>query len=204
MVPQKRMSPLTALVLGIFAVLAVTVASASVVVVYGLRVAGTNSEALVKFAEHTVAGLPELLEALPPAVGDILNDSRAPTYVGDIDVDAEFVTSGDQEHYRPVLTVTNRGEEVVSMLAVRVAALSDAGVPIAEWTELAATPITLEDDDWRGPMMPGASRYIVVGGWRRAPADAAASIKPAVEISELRVWRGEVGARAPETVASAD
>lgn len=202
MVPQKRMSPLTALVLGVSGVLAVAIASVSAVVVYGLNVAGGNTEAIVKFAENTVDGLPELLSALPPAVSDMLNDHRDPSYVEHIEVDAKLVPNDDDSQYRPTLVVRNTGTEVVSMLAVRVAALGQDGTPCREWTELAATPLSLKDEDWRGPLMPGATRHIVMRGWQTVQAAPSSAITPVVEIGDLRVWLGDRAQSGRDAIAS--
>lgn len=202
MVPQKRMSPLTALVLGVSGVLAVAIASASAVVVYGLHVAGGNAEAIVKFAENTVEGLPELLDALPPAVSDILNDRRDPSYIDHIEVDAKFVPTEHAGRYVPALVVKNNGTEVVSLLSVRVAAVEKDGTARREWQELAATPFSLEDDDWRGPLMPGATRHIVMHRWRAVSADSADALVPDVEIGDLRVWCGERASNGSDSVAS--
>jgi len=191
MVTQKRMSPLTALVLGVAGVIAVAIASGSAVVIYGLDMVGGNAESIVHFAQNAVENLPELIESLPPAVGDILNDQRAPQYVRAIEVEVSFVGSTDGDRYRPVLTVKNRGDQVVSLLAVRVAALSGTGVPISEWTEVVATPIALDDNGWRGPLMPGAVRHVVVGGWRGIEPGRLSTIASAVEISDVRVWCGD-------------
>jgi len=202
MVPQKRMSPLTALVLGVSGVLAVAIASVSAVVVYGLNVAGGNTQAIVKFAENTVDGLPELLNALPPAVGDILNDHRDPSYVEHIEVDAKLVPNEENSEYRPTLVVRNTGTEVVSMLSVRVAALDQDGTVRREWTELAATPLSLDDEDWRGPLMPGATRHIVMHGWQTERGASMTTITPAVEIGDLRVWLGDRAPSDHDSVAS--
>ncbi len=202
MVAQKRMSALTALVLGVAGVLAVGIASGSAVVAYTLHVAGGNTTALLGFAENTVKGLPELIEALPAAVGDILHDRRVPSYVSELDVEVTFVANTKGDRYRPVLTVTNGGSEVVSMLAVRVAALNKDGVPIGEWTEMVATPIALDDNDWRGPLMPGSPRYVMVGGWRGLGSSSLSSLAPAVEISDIRVWIGDGAALGTERLAA--
>jgi len=197
------MSPLTALVLGVAGVIAVAIASGSAVVIYGLDVAGGNAESIVSFAQNTIENLPELIESLPPAVGDVLNDQRAPQYVRAIDVNVSFVGTTDGERFRPVLTVKNNGERVVSMLAVRVAALNETGVPFGEWTEVVATPIALDDNDWRGPLMPGAVRHVVVGGWQRIEPGQLSAIASAVEISDVRVWRGDDAVAPTETLTAA-
>lgn len=202
MVTQKRMSALTALVLGVTGVATVGIASGSALVAYTMHVAGGNVEALVGFTGSTIKGLPELLQALPPAVSDMLNDRRVPSYASHLDVNVKLVTNRKGDRYRPVLTVTNGGSEVVSMLAVRVAAIGGDGVPVGEWTEVVATPIALEDHDWRGPLMPGTPRYVMVGGWRGLNAMPLSSLTPAVEISEVRVWLGNERASITERVAA--
>ncbi len=203
MVTQKRMSPLTALVLGVAGVTAVAITSGSAVVIYGLDVVGGNAESIVRLAGDTVGNLPELIESLPPAVGDILNDQRAPQYARAIEVDVSFVGNTGGDRYRPVLTVKNEGDRVVSLLAVRVAALSETGVPLGEWTEVVATPIALNDNDWRGPLMPGATRHVVVGAWRGIAPGRLPGIVSAVEISDVRVWCGDNAGVPAETLAAA-
>jgi hypothetical protein len=133
--------------------------------------------------------LPELIEALPPAVGDLLNDRRAPEYTANLKVDVKLATD-ERDRLRPVMTIRNDGDEVVSMLAVRVAALRGDAVPIREWTEVAATPIAI-DHDWRGPLMPHTTRHVVLSGYCSLPGDAADYLTPAYEISEIRVWEGQ-------------
>jgi hypothetical protein len=181
------MSPLTALFLGIFGVGGVGIAAGAVVVLYSLRILDSKASALIGFAGNTIESLPELIDALPPAIGDVLSDRRAPDYAANLELSVRFVANEQGEGVRPVVTVTNKGKEVVSMLAVRVAALDARKVPIREWTEVVATPIAI-DDDWRGPLMPGATRHVVLSSWRSFPADKIDAFSAAPEISELRVW----------------
>ena len=187
MTTHTRMSPLTAMFLGIFGVGGVGIFAGAAVVLYTLRIIDNKASALIGFAGTTVESLPELIASLPPAIGDVLNDRRAPDYAANLDLSVRFVANEQGEGVRPVVTVINKGKEVVSMLAVRVAALDARKVPVREWTEVVATPIAA-DDDWRGPLMPGATRHVVLSSWRSFPADKAESISAAPEISELRVW----------------
>ena len=189
-----RMSPITALFLGIFGVGGVGIAAGAAVLLYSLRILDSKTTALIGLAEHTVASLPDLIDSLPPAIGDILNDRRAPDYAPNLDVNVRFVANEPSEGLRPVVTITNKGTEVVSMLAVRVAALDARKVPVREWTEVVATPIAA-DDNWRGPLMPGAIRHVVLSNWRHGPADKIDSLTAASEISELRVWEPANGTR---------
>ncbi|MEK7711071.1 MAG: hypothetical protein AAB341_04165 [Planctomycetota bacterium] len=180
---------MTALFLGVFFVGAVTIGSAATVVLYGMRIVDTKASALIRFAGNTVEGLPELVQSLPPAIGDLLHDRRAPEYAGKINVEVKLVADDASGVVRPVLTVRNTGDEVVSLLAVRVAALDANGVPVNDWTEVVATPLAI-DDDWRGPLMPGATRYVVLSG-SRSLAGKAGTVTAVAEIGDVRVWEGK-------------
>lgn len=183
---RARMSPLTAFFIGLFGLGAVTVASGTVTLLYAMRIADENSTKVFGFLDTTVEGLPELLASLPPALGDMLNDRRAPEYASKIDVALRLVP--EEDGVRPVLTVTNKGEQIVSLLALRVAALNANSVPVRDWTEVVATPLAI-DNDWRGPLMPGSSRHIVLHR-SRGPIDVE-SLQGAVEIADVRVWEGK-------------
>ncbi len=84
------------------------------------------------------------------------------------------------------MTITNRGHEVVSTLAIRVAAVSGSNVPLHEWTEVVATPIAIVDE-WRGPLMPGATRHVVLSS-RRFYQVAPQDVTALTEFSEIRIW----------------
>lgn len=198
MTGQTRMSPLTALFIGLFGVGAVGIASGTLVVLYGMRIIDTRAGEVLGFADNTISqtldGLPALLDSLPKAVQELLGDRSAPEYVANLDVDVDFVVDERSKGLRPVLTITNNGSEVVSFLAVRVAALNSRRLPIREWTEVVATPIALEDGDWRGKLYPGSTRYAVVSsGCRTVPADRTEQVIGVVEISDIRVWQPSEG-----------
>ncbi len=185
----SRMSPLTAMFLGVLFVGAVAIAAAGSVVLYGMRIVDSKSTALIHFAGNTVEGLPELIQSLPPAIGDLLHDRRAPEYAGKIAIDAKFVVDEKGDVVRPVLTIRNTGEKAVSLLAVRVAALDVDGVPRRDWTDVIATPLAI-DDDWRGPLLAGSTRYVVLHG-TRSHSGKVETLTPVVEISDVRVWEGQ-------------
>ena len=185
MTGPTRMSPMTALFLGLFGIGAVGIASGTGIVLYGMRIANTNASLLLDLADTTIAGLPELIEKLPPALADLLDDRRAPEYVDNLDIKLTFVSDEHSDRIRPVMTVTNNGPSVVTMLAIRVAALNQHNLPLQEWTEVVATPIAI-DNDLRGPMFPGSTRHIVLHR-KRFPMGSDIPITGAVEISELRI-----------------
>ena len=191
--PRTRMSPMTALFLGMFFVGGLTIASATAVVLYSMRILDHKAASLLNFADHTVAGLPELLKSLPPALADILHDRRAPEYASKIDVKVKFIDDETSGALRPVLTVKNTGEEVVSLLALRVAAIDANGTPRNDWTEVVATPLSI-DNDWRGPLMPGATRHVVLSGCRSL-AGKSDTLAAVAEIGDVRVWEAEAKAQ---------
>ena len=60
MIGHNRMSPLTALFIGMFGVGAVGIASGAGVVLYAMRIIDTKASAIVGIAADTVQGLPDL------------------------------------------------------------------------------------------------------------------------------------------------
>lgn len=187
MTTSTRMSPMTALFLGLFGVGAVGITSGTAVLLYTLRIVDQKANKLLGFAENTIQSLPDLMASLPPALNEVLSDRRAPEYVGSIESSVRFVLTENGEGVRPVVTVVNKGNEVVSMLGVRVAAMDADGVPVRDWTEVVATPLPI-DDDWRGVLLPGATRHVVLHGSRSLDPVKVASYRGEIEFSELRVW----------------
>ena len=185
MTAQTRMSPLTAMVIGIFGIGGVTIASATAVVLYSLSVVDKNLSVLIGIAENGVDSLPEVLKSLPD-LADTLAGQRMFDYAEELEIEVHFTPSSREGRIRPVMTVTNRGREVVSTLALRVAAVTASGIPIHEWTEVVATPIALVDE-WRGPLMPGATRHVILPS-RRLREDMPNNMTAMTEISELRIW----------------
>ena len=192
MVTQGRMSPMTALVIGVFGVGAVGIAAVTAVVLHGFSIIDSKAGQIIEFTEtalaSTLEGLPGLLDSLPKAVEELLDDRQAGDYIANLDVAVRFVHDEDSGQLRPVLAITNEGERVVSLLAVRVVALNGQGIPMHEWTEIVATPITIPNE-WRGPLRPGNTRHVILSSWRRGITRKQANgITGAVEITNVRVW----------------
>jgi hypothetical protein len=158
-------------------------------VIYGVHFAGERSEKLVSLVGEAIGSLPDLREALPPALADILDDRRQPDYAAELDISAKTTFVPDQHRMlRTRIEVVNEGDEIVSLLCLRIVVLSSNGEILAESNEWAATPIAA-DHNWRGPLMPGSHRYFV--SCRRAlPAFFADDLRTEVEITDLRVWNG--------------
>lgn len=182
-----RMSPLTAFFLGLFGVGAIGVASGAVIFLYGLRMVDRHFGSAVQIVENVAANLPDFIEGLPPAIKDALHDRRAPEYAANIETDVELVKSKDGESSFPTLTIKNKGNELVSLLTVRVAALDAQGRAIREWTTAAATPIGIERE-WRGPLMPGSTRHVVLDHGCFFEDDLHGAESLVVEIADIRVW----------------
>ena len=187
-VVYQRPSFLSTAALGVCAVLITCVVSCTVVVVYGIQLASDNTDDLFALAEKTVQTLPELAKSLPPAVGDLLNDRRDPGYAGRLEVRATLAACPDrQDCARTVFDIVNKGQNVVSLLSLRVTVLDDQGRILHESNEWAATPLAA-DHDWRGPLMPGSHRRFNGSLCRIGFRQPLEDLIPEVEITDIRVW----------------
>jgi len=184
-VVRKRMSFLSVLVISLTAIIVTVVLSAFGIAVYGLRIADVKATDLVGLVGETAKSLPELCKSLPPALADAIHDQRRPDYRAKLDVSARL-TSG--ESGRPglgiIVEVTNRGDEVVSLLTMRLVGLDDEGDPVFERNTWVATPLQIEQD-WRGPLLPHETRRIPLRVHASQPTR-----KVATEITDIRVWQG--------------
>ena len=188
-ITYKKHTFLSSVAMGLSALAITIIICCTVVVIYGIHFAGDRSEKLVSLVGDAIGGLPELRQALPPALADVLDDRRQPDYAAELGISAETVFVPDQDRMvRTKIEVVNEGSEIVSLLCLRIVVFSSNGEILAESNEWAATPIAA-DHDWRGPLMPGSHRYFV--SCRRAlPAFFADDLKTEVEITDLRVWNG--------------
>jgi hypothetical protein len=180
---KQPMSPLTALFLGTTAIIVATITSASVIVIYGINVGDRWGKALILLAGETVEDLPEFLESMPPGVGDYLNDEREPGYAEQLEVRVSAPGTGPRGKTEMAVTVTNNGKHTVTLLPIRFVAMDSRGTPYAEWSEYAATPITVEHD-LRGPLLPGSTRIFSTGYWCESAKDPQLEW----EITDVRIW----------------
>lgn len=144
-----------------------------------------------------VAGKLSGWKSLPPVVADMLNDMRAPEYRDKIDLKVRVVTDGASrrgDRGLAVLEVHNRGDETISMLAVRVVAEDASETPLSDQVVYVATPAAFDDKDFPGTLLPGQTRKVRVCLSRIEEGGALTA-----EVSELRVWRGEKKLAAEET-----
>jgi hypothetical protein len=188
----KRHTFLSALAMGVSAIIIAFIISCTVVIIYGMNFAGNKSEELVSLAEEAIRGLPKLQESLPPALADLLNDHRQPDYSSQLTITPNTILlPADNGTVKTTIEIVNNGKEVVSLLSLRVVVLTSRNEIITESNEWAATPIAA-DEDWRGPLMPGSRRYFVTSR-RGLPVFSADELKTEVEITDIRIWNSDKG-----------
>ena len=205
----RKHSFLSSAAAGLSAVVITIVVSLTVMALYGIHLASEKSERVISLAEGAIRGLPEFRQALPPALSDMLDDHRQPDYCQKLALDARIVTRPDS-HGRTAtaIEIANNGDQVVSLLSLRVVLLDENGVPLTESQEWAATPFAA-DHDWRGPIMPGAKRRFLCSGGRLYDVGPLNEVNAEIEITELRIWNGPQtrpslpGASVDETALSA-
>jgi len=190
---------LSALFHGVFGFLTVVVLCASGLGIYGLHIADGTVGAVLNLTGSIVSGLPEWQQNLPPLLAETLDDRRAPDYRDQIDVSVRTVPSPrDRDRELTVVEVVNRGSETVTVLALTVVLEDADGVPCREMRTYAATPVTIDEDEWRGPLLPDSRRRFTV--CRYGHDD---DLTATVEISELRVWNGPRDAGSVDVAATA-
>lgn len=191
---------LSALFHGVFGFLTVLVVCASGLGFYALRIADTKVDSLFTMTGNLISGLPEWQQNLPPLLAEMLDDRRAPEYRTQVDVSVKTVAAHDRsDRELTVVQVVNKGPEAISMLALNVVLEDRSGVPVHESRVYAATPIAIDEAEWRGPLFPHDTRRFVVCGWGHE-----SGLRPTFQIAELRIWNGPQPDKAieaePETV----
>lgn len=178
---------LTALVQGIFGTVITVIVCGTMIGGYALNIVDRKLDLgnFGAFGQDLVEAIPAIREALPPVFSDALNDHRAPEYVKQLSVSGRLLPSDDDGWPRAVIEVVNNGDEMVTLLALRVAALDENGTPVDDFTRYVATPFACDDEEWAGPLLPGATAKHVV--YFRGQDDAA-NIE--VSVADIRVWNG--------------
>jgi hypothetical protein len=198
----KRHTFLSALAMGVSAVIIAFIVSCTVVIIYGMHFASNKSEELVTLAEEAIRGLPELQKALPPVLADMLNDRRQPDYSSQLTITpTTTLLPADNGTVKTRIEIVNNGKQVVSFLSLRLVVLTSNNEVITESDEIAATPIAAGNERWRGPLMPGSHRYLVVSRGS-LPVYSADELKPEVEITDIRIWNAEKGSWLEDRLAS--
>lgn len=184
---QKRMSFFSVIALCISLVLITVIVSASGLAIYGLRIVDRKADSLAMLVGDTVKSLPEFQKALPPALADAIDDVRRPDYLSQLDVKSRLIKSEKARygHYqRAVVEVTNQGDDVVSLLSLRIVGADADGETVMERCTWAATPIQVEDE-WRGPLLPHETRKIPVRFYSSESIDTVSH-----EVTDIRTWKG--------------
>jgi hypothetical protein len=184
-VVRKRMSFLTALVCSAAAVTIAIILSITGITIYGMNLIDKKTDNLAGLIQETVKALPAVRESLPPALSDAFNDERHPEYLQNLVISSKLVEEQGNQKWprsRVVVEVQNNGNEVVTLLSLRLVALDGNGDPVREWHTWAATPLQLEDE-WRGPLLPHETRRLAV--WCKSSEQPA---KITHEVSEVRLW----------------
>jgi hypothetical protein len=187
---------LSAAALGFSAIVIAVIVSCTVILLYGVHLAGEKSERVITLAQSAIRGLPEFADSLPPVFSDMLNDRRQPDYCHSLAITAKLTSApGSHDGARTAIEVVNNGKEVVSVLSLRIIMLDKDGRLLGESQEWAATPFAT-DGEWRGPIMPGARRYFAGSRCWTRDVDSLDDVSTEVEITELRIWNGPQNAPA--------
>lgn len=164
--------------------------------IYGVKVVNDRLDGIVAVTPQAIEALTEWQKALPPAMTDALDDRRMPEYRENIHVSAELMRDWKTERMVPVIEVSNNGDQVVSLMSIRLQVEDDESLPLEELTVYAATPLAIEND-WRGPLLPGSKRRFRA---ERLRSDSFGEMAISWEISELRVWAASEPSEPPEVI----
>lgn len=174
---------------------------------YGMRIVDNKSDSLLECVQNVVGNLPEIQKNLPPVLADALNDERRPDYVGRIKVTTSLVNGPNKRgEILPAVEITNTGDEVVSMLPLRITLNDAKGGGLSQRTRMAATPLGVADEDWPGPLMPGATRKIVQRFYldRGSNPGEASDYQVECEVTDVRIWKPAATAVKQAALAKTD
>ena len=131
---------------------------ATCVAVYGVKVVNDRVDSLIEMSPAAFAALANWQSALPPAVNDALHDRRMPAYRDHVQVTATLVRGLEHRPAGPDRGQSRTdGDQIVSLMSLRLQIEDDDSLPVQEFTVYAATPLAIESD-WRGPLLPGSQR----------------------------------------------
>ncbi len=198
---HNKRSFLATLALGVSSILAILVLCVAGIFIYGMNIADRKTDNLLDFVGEIARQVPQLKESLPPILGDAISDERSVSYQSELEVGVKVVLLRPESgEIQPVVEIKNGGDQVVSFLSMRIVLLDPEGLPVAEISEWAATPIANGDNSWRGPIFPGSKRLFRARSHRLRdqrwlvfdPDDPDGvrlnGVRGEVEITELRVW----------------
>ena len=182
----KKSGFFSSLFFGLFGFLTVVVFVAGGLGFYALRIADSTASGVFSLTGDILSGVPDWVENMPPFVSETLDDRRAPDYRDQLDVSVKVAPSPDRPSRNlAVVEVSNKGDETVSMLALTITLENQDGVPVDEQRVYAATPLVIDEDEWRGPLMPNETRRFVASRYGHD-----GSVEATVSVTDLRVWNG--------------
>ncbi len=188
--PRPRNTAAAMFFKGLFLTATVSVIMTACVVLYGMKIINGQAGQILDLAQGAVEDLPEFLQDMPPIVSDVFKDRRSPDYLANLNVTGQMAASSNPGRVYPVVTIVNDGDEMVTLLSVRLSALNAEGTPIYEWNEVVATPFATGEDEFPGPMLPGAERKIILDRYLKLAKTPASELSAKVEITDIRVWDG--------------
>ncbi len=197
-VVNRRMGLGASLVWGLTGIIVTAIVAGSGLAVYALRVVDRRADGAVDLVSQVLGELPEYRAALPPALADAIDDVRRPDYRNQLAVTTKLLPREGRDLQSASVEVRNSGEELVSLLSMRIVGMDSDGQAIEERTTYAATPIQI-DNDWRGPLLPGETRRFVVRWWAHGKVSDVTH-----EITDLRVWKGPHEGAADDEADDAD
>jgi hypothetical protein len=194
---EKRRGFWATLAWGFSVTIILIVLCGATIILYWMNIADRRTCAVLGSLESAARSLSIVKESLPPVLADAVNDQRRPEYTRMIEVTAKLPPNPDRKGgVRPSVEVYNRGDDMVSLLSLRVVLLNKDGEPIAEHNEWAATPIAA-DQKWRGPLLPHSRRHFLGGPIHLDGKDPADDLRVETEITDIRIWSGEKPATRP-------
>lgn len=179
---------LSALASGFFNFLSITVVCGTGLGGYSLWLLNHNFDRITKLGERAAELLPEWQNKLPAVITDALSDRRDPAYREHVNATVRLAPPGEGQRRQPalaVIEVKNKGNEAISLLALRVVLQDDNDVPRDSFVAYAASPLAIDDcDQMLGPILPGETRRITHELGR-----SARGLTPVLEVADLRVWQ---------------
>lgn len=179
--------------LGISLVMITLTISGTIILLYGMYIVNDKTDNMVGIVQSAFKSLPEVRKSLPPVLADVLNDRRRIDYRRSIEVNAKSVAARGDDAMEIHVAVTNKGDALVSLLAFRLSAFDENGNFLFSRHVYGVTPFAA-DEDWPGPLMPGACRHLSAGPFRMGRQ----AVRVETEISDLRVWEPDEDAPQPE------
>jgi hypothetical protein len=186
----KQHTFLSSFISGLSMIVVTLIICGTVIVIYGMNLAGDKSQEVISLAQSAIHGLPAIRESLPPVVSDVLNNSRDPAYRDKIEIIAVPSVRQGNSNLGASITIINKGSKVVSLMSLRIVILNSKNDILTEMNEWVVTPIAGKNN-WPGPLMPGSKRYLSAYGKNAFNISNLSDLKTEVEITEIRIWNKE-------------